>query len=72
MVIDIPMDAKPAPATLIWSIVGSPEYYQEGSRYLPVTEQRESSPDQTRREGSPRLAAIGCAIEHRAIEFSGR
>jgi hypothetical protein len=36
MHIDIPTDAKPGPATLIWSIVGSPALYQEGSSYLPI------------------------------------
>jgi hypothetical protein len=37
MFIDIPMNARPAPATLIWSVIGSPEYYQEGTGYLPIT-----------------------------------
>jgi hypothetical protein len=37
MIIDVPATAKPAPTTLIWSIVGSPEYYQEASSYLPIT-----------------------------------
>jgi hypothetical protein len=37
MHIDVPLDAHPGPATLIWSMVGSPELYQEGTSYLPVT-----------------------------------
>jgi hypothetical protein len=36
MHIDIPTDAKPGPATLIWSIFGSPALYQEGTSYLPI------------------------------------
>jgi len=36
MHIDIPADATPGPATLIWSIVGSPALYQEGTSYLPI------------------------------------
>lgn len=36
MHIDIPTDAKPGPATLIWSIVGSRASYQEGTSYLPI------------------------------------
>lgn len=36
MHIDIPANAKPGPATLIWSIVGSPASYQEGTSYLPI------------------------------------
>jgi hypothetical protein len=37
MHIDIPTGAHQGPATLIWSIVGSPELYQEGTSYLPIT-----------------------------------
>jgi hypothetical protein len=37
MHIDIPLDAHRGPATLIWSMVGSPGLYQEGTSYLPVT-----------------------------------
>jgi hypothetical protein len=37
MHIDIPSDATPGPATLIWSIVGSPATYQKGTSYLPIT-----------------------------------
>lgn len=37
MHIDVPLDAHPGPTTLIWSMVGSPELYQEGTSYLPVT-----------------------------------
>jgi hypothetical protein len=37
MHIDIPLVARLGPATLIWSIVGSPELYQEGTSYLPIT-----------------------------------
>ncbi len=37
MHIDIPTNAKPGPATLIWSMVGSPASYQEGTSYLPIT-----------------------------------
>jgi hypothetical protein len=36
MHIDIPADAEPGPATLIWSLVGSPALYQEGTSYLPI------------------------------------
>ncbi len=36
MHIDIPADAQPGPATLIWSIVGSRALYQEGTSYLPI------------------------------------
>lgn len=37
MHIDIPSRAHRGPATLIWSILGSPELYQEGTSYLPIT-----------------------------------
>jgi hypothetical protein len=37
MHIDIPADAAPGPATLIWSIVGSPALYERGTSYLPIT-----------------------------------
>jgi hypothetical protein len=37
MHIDIPGDATPGPATLIWSIVGSPALYERGTSYLPIT-----------------------------------
>ena len=33
---DIPADARPGPATLIWGIVGSPTIYQKGTSYLPI------------------------------------
>ncbi len=36
MQLDIPVDARPGPATLIWSIVGSPAMYQKGTSYLPI------------------------------------
>jgi hypothetical protein len=35
--IDIPSDATPGPATLVWGIVGSPAEYGRGSSYLPIT-----------------------------------
>jgi hypothetical protein len=37
MHIDIPADASPGPATLIWSLIGSPDAYQKGTSYLPIT-----------------------------------
>lgn len=35
--IDIPSDANPGPATLVWGIVGSPGEYGPGTSYLPIT-----------------------------------
>lgn len=36
MEVDIPADAQPGPATLIWSIDGAPALFQTGHSYLPI------------------------------------
>ena len=37
MSVSIPLDAMPGPATLIWSLVGSPATYEVGHSYLLIT-----------------------------------
>jgi hypothetical protein len=37
MHIDIPSGASAGPATLIWSLVGSPSMYQKATSYLPIS-----------------------------------
>ena len=36
MFVDIPPDAKPGPAVLVWSIDGSPQRWQRASAYVPI------------------------------------
>ncbi len=36
MYIDVPANAKPGPATLVWSIDGSPQQWQRASAYVPI------------------------------------
>lgn len=37
MFIDVPATARPGPATLVWSIDGSPQTWQRASAYVPIT-----------------------------------
>ena len=36
MFLDIPRDAKPGPATLVWSIDGSPQQWQRATAFVPI------------------------------------
>ncbi len=36
MFIDVPRSARPGPATLVWSIDGSPQRWQRASAYIAI------------------------------------